>query len=69
MQHPNQPKITELEALWLKEKIDDLLCSIILNVKLRNAGICPKYFIEMKDGSGDYLQYCMIIDNLLLKKN
>lgn len=38
---------------WADEKVKDVLFGLVLNVKLRNAGICRKLICEMDDQQFD----------------
>ena len=38
---------------WADEKIKDVVFGVLLNIKLRNAGICRKLICEMDDQQFD----------------
>ena len=61
-------KPTQDELDWASELLKDVFCGCILNMKLRRAGLCPKYFCEMTM-QGDYRQYGTVLEELLLKKS
>ena len=66
-----EPKIkntpSQVEIDWASEQVKDMFCGCLLNIKLRRAGLCPKYICEM-NSSHDYRQYGAILAELLLKK-
>lgn len=66
--HPNllhQPTQAELD--WASEMLKNIFCSCVLNIKLKNAGLCPTYFCEMKSPI-DYRNYGAILEDLLCKR-
>lgn len=64
---PNLKNPTQAQLDWASEALKDVFCGCILNMKLRRAGLCPKYFSEMTS-QGDYRRYNVILEELLLKK-
>lgn len=56
----------EAELTWVRELLKDVLCGCILNMKLKRAGLCPKFFCEMADE--DFRQYGEILEALLFKR-
>jgi hypothetical protein len=56
----------EAELTWARELLKDVLCGCILNMKLKRAGLCPKFFCEMADE--DFRQYGEILEALLFKR-
>lgn len=71
MLQPDQSKTQALsptpgEIEKAAEQLKDLLCICVLNLKLKRAGLCPKYICEMSDE--DYQQYGSILDDLLFKR-
>lgn len=51
---------------WAHELLKDVLCGCALNMKLKRAGLCPKFFVEMNHDE-DFRQYVEILDHLLFK--
>lgn len=64
---PNLKNPTQAQLDWANEALKDVFCSCILNMKLRRAGLCQKYFCEMTT-QGEYRQYNAALEELLLKK-
>jgi len=58
---------TQAELDWANELLKDVLYSSVLNIKFKNAGLCPKYFHEM-DTQVDYRQYGAILEELFTSK-
>ena len=63
-QLPSQPSQADLD--WAREMLKDVLCGCVLNMKLKKAGLCPKFFAEMQHDE-DFRQYVEILDHLLFK--
>lgn len=63
-QQRTQPNQAELA--WARELLKDVLCGCVLNIKLKRAGLCPKFFCEMADE--DFRQYGEILEGLLFKR-
>jgi hypothetical protein len=71
MQHNQNSKLlhepTPAELAWASEMLKDIFCGCLLNMKLKRAGLCPKYIYEMEQ-AGDYRKYGAVLEDLLFKK-
>lgn len=56
---------TPAEIHWADELLKDIFCGCVLNLKLKRAGLCPKYLCDMTQNS-DYREYGAVLEHLLL---
>lgn len=58
---------TRQEIEWAKEAVKDVFLSCVLNITLKNGGVCEKYFFEMTEK--DIPEYSKLINDLFEVKN
>lgn len=63
------PRIPSQIDLWADYNVRSLISGCILNIRLKEAGICDKYFCEMSEREIDrYLLLIQELSKIMMKK-